>query len=154
MRSASCGLATFTVPSFSVFFSHTRQVWWSVMLPSALSTKRGCPDSWHAVRFALILSSVCCVAWSPVVGHDPPASACVHFVAYFSSHFAKSGAAPVFTALASAFSRQNSYFPATFSLLASHFSAASSADAVVANMLSASTHTVTVTLISPPRFAD
>src|SRR5712691_10031592 len=39
--STSCGLATFTPPPASFFFSHTRQVCRSVIVPSPLSTNCG-----------------------------------------------------------------------------------------------------------------
>ena len=58
---------------------------------------------------------------------------------------------PILTALASAFSRQRLYLPATFSLAASHFSAGINAAApVVQNAISAHTITKYDLLIGSP----
>src|SRR5437870_571320 len=75
-------------------------------------------------------------------------SACAHLPLNAESHLLKSGDSALLTAFAAAFSRQRSYFPATPSLLASHFSAGDAAwAALTANRTAATAAQTLVPLI-------
>ena len=116
---------------------------------SAGQSGSGPPASAAATSLVCCMMNACSDAPSPFDGHIPPplVSANCHLDENFSSHLLKSGMLATLTAFDSAFARQKTYLPAACSLPDSHLSAASIATAPLADVISASAHTDTLTLI-------